>query len=64
MTEFLTIRGTAKKHREMISEAELRRRVKKGICPGVYYGSRFMVNVDMLQEQLDAESRQPKEANA
>lgn len=44
----------------MISETELRRRVKTGNCPGVYYGSRFMVNVEMLREQLNEESRQPK----
>lgn len=60
MAGFLTIRGTVKENPGMISETELRRRVKTGNCPGVYYGSRFMVNVEMLREQLNEESRQPK----
>lgn len=55
MPEFKTIRQTAKMG--LTSEADLRARVKTGRCPGVYHGSRFMVNISALAELLDEESR-------
>nr|DAL06869.1 MAG TPA: hypothetical protein [Caudoviricetes sp.] len=36
----------------------------QGVCPGVYSGNRFLVNVDALREYLEAESRQIKEVQA
>ena len=35
----------------------LRSMVKRGACPGFYSGNRFLVNVDLLREQLERESR-------
>ena len=55
MPEFRTIRQTAKTG--LMSEHRLRLMVAEGRCPGVYRGTRFMVNVTALAEQLDAESR-------
>lgn len=47
-----------------ISESLVRRLVAQGVCPGVYSGNRFLVNVEALREYLDAESRQVKEVQA
>lgn len=58
MLTFKTIRQTAATG--LISEHFLRQLVAQGRCPGIYSGSRFLVNVDALAEQLDKESRQPK----
>ncbi len=55
---FLTIRQAAKNG--IMSEHFLRLLVAQGRCPGVYSGNRFLVNVDALVEQLEAESRQGK----
>lgn len=41
----------------ILSEHYLRMRLKQGMLPGIYVGSRFLVNVDELTEQLQAESR-------
>lgn len=54
MPEFRTIRQTAATG--VISEYYLRRLVAEGKCPGVMSGTRFLVNVPALMEQLDAES--------
>lgn len=59
MPEFKTIRKTAAT--KGVSEYLIRRLVAQGKCPGIYSGNRFLVNVDALSEQLDAESQQPKE---
>lgn len=40
-----------------VGESFIRAMVKRGECPGVYSGSRFLVNVDALFEKLEAESR-------
>lgn len=53
--QLLTIRKTAKTG--IASEYFLRLLVAQGKCPGIYSGNRFLVNVDALVEQLDAESR-------
>lgn len=53
---FLTIRQTAKE--KIMSEHYIRLLVAQGKCPGIYSGNRFLVNVEALAEQLDAESRQ------
>ena len=59
MPKFKTIRQTAATG--IMTEHYLRMLVAQGKCPGIYSGNRFLVNVDALAEQLDAESRQPKE---
>lgn len=55
MPVFKTIRQTASTG--WITESHLRRLVAEGKCPGIYSGKRFLVNVNALAEQLDAESR-------
>lgn len=60
MTTFKTIRQTAAMG--LMTEHYLRLLVAQGKCPGIRSGNRFMVNVDALAEQLDAESRQNCEA--
>ena len=59
---FQTIRQVA--HYLEIPEAFVRRLVAQGVCPGVYSGKRFLVNVEALREYLEAESRQVKEVQA
>ncbi len=60
--KFQTIRQTAKLG--ILSEYNLRLRLAQGRLPGVYSGNRFMVNVPMLMQKLDAESEQGGEVNA
>lgn len=55
MATFKTIRQAAAMG--LMTEHYLRLLVAQGKCPGVYSGRRFLVNVDILAEQLDAESR-------
>lgn len=55
MPEFKTIREVARTG--LISEHYLRIMVKKGECPGVRSGNRFLVNVQALTEKLDRMSR-------
>lgn len=55
MPTFKTVRQTA--NTGLISEHLLRQLVAQGKCPGIYSGTRFLVNVDALAEMLDAESR-------
>lgn len=55
MPKFLTIRQVAATG--MITEHRLRIMVAQGMCPGFKTGNRFLVNLDALAEQLDAESR-------
>ena len=59
---FQKIRQVA--HDLEIPEAFVRRLVAQGVCPGVYSGNRFLVNVEALREYLEAESRQVKEVQA
>lgn len=47
-----------------IPESLVCRLVAQGVCPGVYSGNRFLVNVEALREYLEAESRQVKEVQA
>ena len=47
-----------------VPERLVRRLVAQGVCPGVYSGNRFLVNVEALREYLEAESRQIKEVQA
>lgn len=60
--KFQTIRQTAKLG--ILSEYNLRLRLAQGKLPGVYTGNRFLVNVPMLIERLDAESEEGGVANA
>lgn len=56
MPEFKTIRQAAATG--IISEHYLRLMVKRGECPGIQSGNRFLVNVSALAEWLDKESRE------
>lgn len=55
MSNYLTIRQTAKELE--FPENRIRSMVKQGVCPGIYSGNRFLVNVGAFIEQLDKESR-------
>ena len=55
MSNYLTIRQTAKELE--FPENRIRPMVKQGVCPGIYSGNRFLVNVEASIEQLDKESR-------
>lgn len=59
---FQTIRQSAR-YLE-IPETYIRRLVAQGVCPGVYSGNRFLVNVEALREYLETKSRQIKEVQA
>ncbi len=50
----LTIRQTAK--RGPLSEHRLRLLEKQGQLPGIYSGNRFLVNYELLLEQLNRQS--------
>lgn len=54
-SKFLTIRETAKIG--ILSEYQLRMMHQQGRLPGIYSGTRFKVNLNLLMEQLDADSR-------
>ena len=51
---FFTIRQVARTG--LISEHQLRLIVAQKKCPGIYAGTKFMVNFPALQKMLDAES--------
>lgn len=51
MNDYLTIRETAKLG--IVSEKMLRYMVKQRKCPGFYVGTRFLVNVKLLEKALD-----------
>ena len=53
--KFLTIRKAAATG--IMSEHYLRQLVAQGKCPGIKSGNRFLINIEALAEQLDAESR-------
>lgn len=55
MATFKTIRQTAA--RGTAPENYIRRLVACGMCPGVYSGNRFLVNVEALEEMMDKQSR-------
>lgn len=57
---FQTVRQVAKTLK--IPEHLVRSLVAQGSCPGIYSGNRFLVNVNALVEQLETESRCPREA--
>ncbi len=52
---FLTINQTAKS--ENLPHTVLRRRLAEHRLPGFYAGTRYYVNLDLLREMLDEESR-------
>ncbi len=54
MPTFRTIRQTAATG--ILSESMLRLMLKQRRLPGVYSGNRFLVNVDVLVDQLNSES--------
>ena len=55
MPEFKTIRQTAALG--ILPEHRLRLMQKQNRLPGIYSGSRFLINVTALVEMLNAESR-------
>jgi len=55
MATFKTIRQAAAMG--LMTEHYLRLLVAQGKCPGIRSGNRFLVNVEVLAEQLDEESR-------
>ena len=55
MNNFQTIRQTA--HETGLPEGMLRARLKRSKLPGFYAESRYYINVPLLMEMLDAESR-------
>lgn len=55
MPTFKTIRQTAATG--IMTEYYLRILVAQGKCPGIKSGNRFLINVEALAEQLEAESR-------
>lgn len=54
--KFKTIRETARMG--ILNENLLRQRLKQGKLPGIYAGNKFLVNVQVLLEMLEAESRE------
>lgn len=62
MPTFKTIRQTAALG--MLTENRLRIMLREGRLPGFYTGTRYMVNTDLLAEQLEAMSRASCEAEA
>lgn len=55
MKTYMTIRQTARE--TGLPEGTLRARLKRNKLPGLYAGSRYYINVPLLMEMLDAESR-------
>ena len=55
MTELLTIRETAKLG--ILGEWRLREMVKNNELPGIYCGRKFLVNVGLLEQQIEQQSR-------
>lgn len=55
MPTFKTIRQTAATG--IMTEYYLRILVAQGRCPGIKSGNRFLINVEALAKQLEAESR-------
>ncbi len=62
MPEFKTIRQVAAIG--ILPEHRLRALVKEGRCPGLYSGSRFLINVGALAEQLERESMEALKTEA
>ena len=59
---FKTVRQTARQG--IAPENLIRRLVAQGKCPGIYSGTRFLVNVEALAEQLDKQSREAVKVEA
>ena len=55
MPEFKTIRQTAALG--LLPEHRLRIMQKQGLLPGIFSGSRFLINVTALVDMLNTESR-------
>ena len=55
MSTFRTIREVARTG--LLAEYHLRTMYHQGRLPGIQTGRKFLVNVDLLQEQLERESR-------
>lgn len=55
MSNYRTIREIARTG--LLAEYHLRTLYHQGRLPGIQTGRKFLVNVDLLQEQLEQESR-------
>jgi len=55
MSNYRTIREVARTG--LLAEYHLRTLYHQGRLPGIQTGRKFLVNVDLLQEQLEQESR-------
>ncbi len=55
MSRFATIRALAKEG--ILPEHRLRCLLREGKLPGFYSGTRYLSNVDLLEEQLERWSR-------
>lgn len=53
---FVTIRQAAKAG--ILPEFRLRKMQKAGQLPGIYAGNKFLINVELLDQQLDQMSKQ------
>lgn len=62
MNQFKTIRQTAAMG--VLPEHRLRILVAQKDCPGFYSGNRFLVNVDLLIEQLNRRSTEAVQKGA
>lgn len=62
MNQFKTIRQTAAMG--VLPEHRLRILVAQKDCPGFYAGNRFLVNVDLLIEQLNRRSTEAAQKEA
>lgn len=60
MTTFKTIRQTAATG--LLSEFQLRKMVAQGICPGIWSGNRFLINVEQLVALLNKMSTPTEES--
>lgn len=55
MTDLQTIKAAAKLG--ILPEHRMREMLKRGELPGIFHGNRFMVNVRLLEQQIEQQSR-------
>ena len=55
MTNLQTIKATAELG--ILPEHRLRKMLKRGELPGIFHGNRFMVNIGLLEQLIESESR-------
>ena len=55
MTDLRTIKAAAKLG--ILPEHRMREMLKRGELPGIFHGNRFMVNLGLLEQLIESESR-------